>query len=102
MDFSTFDDLVLYSDEEIKLILRNVDAKVLAKVLTASSEDIQNKIFKNLSEVALKEIKDDMNYMGPASPMDELVLEFKGEIIDIINELFPGPLIDDAGPDEWA
>ena len=102
MRLDDFDDIVVYSDENVKKILREVDAKFLAKVLTASSDAIQNKIFSNLSETALEEIKSEMEYMGPSSPYDELVIELKADIIDIINGLFPAPLLDDAGSDEWA
>ena len=103
MQIRTFEEILDFSDEAIKLILRNVDAKFLAKALTASSEKLKEKIFRNLSEAALKDIKEQMDYMGPSSPIDEFVLEVQCQIRDVVNELFPSRLlIDDAGPDEWA
>ena len=102
MQIRTFEEIINFSDDAIKLILKKIDPCFLAKALTASSEELKEKFFKNLSEPALIDIKEQINYMGPASPIDEVVLEMQGLIRDTVNELFPGPLIEDSGPDEWA
>jgi len=102
MYISTFEEILDLPDDAIKEIMTIVDTVFMAKALTASSEALKEKILKNICEEVAKKMKEDMNQMGPASPIDEFVLYHQMSIKDIINDMHKAPLAEDAGPDEWA
>lgn len=60
-----FDDLILVDDRGIQQVLKEVDGKQLALALKTANEELQEKIFKNMSKRAVEGIKEDMEYMGP-------------------------------------
>lgn len=60
-----FEDIVLLDDRSIQMVLKDVDQKDLSLALRASSEDVKNKIFSNLSQRAGESIREDMEFMGP-------------------------------------
>ena len=102
MAINKLEEILDFFDGDIQKIMLNVDSVFMAKVLTASSEELQNKIFKNISESAVIQMKDDMKYMGVSQPDDEYIVELKDDMVKIINRLFPDHLKCDAGKDEWA
>lgn len=61
----TFDDLAKLDDRAIQEILREVDIKLLAKSLRAASEEVQQKIFGNMSQRAAEVLREDMEALGP-------------------------------------
>ncbi len=61
----TFDDLILVDDSGIQKALREVEQKELALALKTASQELTDKIFKNMSERAREMIKEEMDYMGP-------------------------------------
>ena len=61
----TFDDLIYVDDSGIQKALREIEQKDLALALKSSSEEVSEKVFRNMSERAREMIKEEMEYMGP-------------------------------------
>lgn len=60
-----FDDLILLDDRSVQRLLKEVETKDLAIALKATSDDVKNKIFTNVSERVTVLIKEEMEFMGP-------------------------------------
>lgn len=60
-----FEDITLIDDRGIQQVLREVDNKELALALKMASEELKEKIFRNMSKRAAEGIQEDMEYMGP-------------------------------------
>jgi flagellar motor switch protein FliG len=80
-----FEDILLVNDKGIQQVLKEVDQDELAMALKAASEDVKNKIFKNMSERAANLIKEDMEYMGPTRLSD--VEAAQQRIVDVVRRL---------------
>jgi len=65
-----FDDIAKLTDREIQMILREVDTKDLAVALKGGSEELQNRIFGNVSERVGTMIKEEMEFSGPVRMSD--------------------------------
>ena len=76
-----FEDILKVDDKGIQQILKEIDNEELALALKTASPDLQNKIFKNMSERAATLIKEDMQYMGPVRVSD--VEQCQQRIVDI-------------------
>jgi len=61
----TFDDLTRIDDRGIQAILREVDNQTLTLALKTASEEVKQKIFRNVSQRAAQMIRDDLATMGP-------------------------------------
>lgn len=60
-----FDDLVAVPDVGIREILKEVDNKDLVVALKTASEELKNKIFRNLSKRAAQILEEDLSVLGP-------------------------------------
>jgi flagellar motor switch protein FliG len=80
-----FEDIVSIDDRGIQQILKEVDNKELAMALKTASEDVKNKIFKNMSKRASEAIREEMEYMGPVRLRQ--VEEAQQRIVAIIRKL---------------
>jgi flagellar motor switch protein FliG len=60
-----FDNLITIEDRSIQLILREVQSESLIVALKGASEEIRNKIFKNMSQRASETLKEDLDAKGP-------------------------------------
>ncbi|HHY47670.1 MAG TPA: flagellar motor switch protein FliG [Firmicutes bacterium] len=80
-----FEDIALLDDRTIQIILRDIDMKDLALALKAAGEEVQNRIFKNMSERAATMLKEDMEFMGPVRL--RLVEEAQQRIVNMIRRL---------------
>lgn len=60
-----FEDIVQLDDRAVQSILKEVDVKELATALKGVSQEVQEKIFGNMSERAMNMLKEDMEFMGP-------------------------------------
>lgn len=80
-----FEDVLKVDDKGIQAILKEVDNDELGLALKTASTDLQNKIFKNMSERAAALIKEDMQYMGPVRVSD--VEAAQQRIVDIVRRL---------------
>lgn len=61
----TFEDLVYVDDGGIQKALREIDSKDLAMALKGATEEVKEKIFRNMSERARGMIQEEMEFMGP-------------------------------------
>ncbi|MEW5774880.1 MAG: flagellar motor switch protein FliG [Thermodesulfobacteriota bacterium] len=60
-----FEDIRALDDRSIRELLKEVSNEDLTKALKGSTEDLQEKFFKNLSERAATMIREDLEIMGP-------------------------------------
>ncbi|GHT87422.1 hypothetical protein FACS1894137_14720 [Spirochaetia bacterium] len=70
-----FEDLIKLDDRMIQKILRETDSSHLAVALQDSGEELQEKIFRNMSRRAALMIKEDMEFMGPVNQEDSVMMK---------------------------
>jgi flagellar motor switch protein FliG len=87
-----FEDIILVDDRGVQKLLRKVETMELAIALKAASEEVREKIFKNMSSRAGEMLKEEIEDMGPVR-MKEVEdsqqnitnhiqeMEIKGELI---------------------
>ncbi len=80
-----FEDILKLDDRSIQLVLREVDTRDLAVALKGASEEVKEKIFKNMSKRAAQLLKDELEFMGPVRVKD--VEDAQQKIINIIRRL---------------
>lgn len=80
-----FEDIVTLDDNSIRRVLREVDMRDLALALKAASEEVANRIYRNLSKRAAEMLKEDIEYMGPTRLRD--VEEAQQRIVQVIRRL---------------
>ena len=80
-----FEDLVTLDDRSIQRVLKEVDMRDLALALKTASQEVTNRIFKNISSRARDMIKEDMSLMGPVRLRD--VEEAQQKIVNNIRQL---------------
>ena len=80
-----FEDLVLLDDKSIQRVMREVDTKDLSLALKASTEDVKETVFRNMSERAASMIKEELDFMGPVRLKD--VEESQLKIVEVIRSL---------------
>lgn len=87
-----FEDLVLVDDRGFQKLLRKIETSELAIALKAATEDVKEKVFRNMSERAGEMLKEEMEDMGPVrmkevsdaqQKITSLIqdMEIKGEVI---------------------
>jgi len=81
----TFDDIILLDDRSMQRVLREVDMRDLALALKAASDEVKEKIFKNISQRAGQTLKEDMEFMGPVRLRD--VEEAQQKIVNVTRKL---------------
>ena len=80
-----FDDIANLTDREIQMILREVDTKDLAVALKGGSEEIQERIFGNVSERVGTMLKEEMQFSGPVRMSD--VEEVQLRVVQTVRQL---------------
>jgi flagellar motor switch protein FliG len=80
-----FEDILLVNDKGIQSVLKEIDNEVLSLALKTASDDLKQKIFKNMSERAAQLIAEDMQYMGPVRVSD--VESAQQKIVDVVRRL---------------
>ncbi len=80
-----FEDILLVNDKGIQSVLKEIDNDELALALKTASDELKEKIFKNMSERAAELIKEDMEYMGPVRVSD--VEAAQQRIVDVVRRL---------------
>ena len=80
-----FEDVILVNDKGIQAVLREIDNDELSLSLKTASEDLMEKIFRNMSERAVELVKEDMEYMGPVRISD--VEAAQQRIVDVVRRL---------------
>jgi len=65
-----FEDLINVDDRSIMAILKEVEVETLKMALKTASEELKERIFKNMSERASQMMKEDLEVMGPVRLRD--------------------------------
>ena len=80
-----FEDIVMISDQGIQQVLRQVDTDDVALALKTASDEVEEKIFNNMSDRASEMLQEDIEYMGPVRLRE--VEEAQQRIVNVIREL---------------
>ncbi|HLA63014.1 MAG TPA: flagellar motor switch protein FliG [Rhodothermales bacterium] len=80
-----FDDLVFLDGRDLQKVLASVDARDLALALKAAPEDLQKKVFQNVSERAGQSIRDETALLGSVRVSE--VDEAQGRVLEAAQEL---------------
>jgi len=80
-----FEDILLVNDKGIQAVLKEVDNDEVALALKTASEELQQKIFTNMSERAASLIREEMEYMGPVRVSD--VEAAQQRVVDVVRRL---------------
>ncbi|MBI5106273.1 MAG: flagellar motor switch protein FliG [Solirubrobacterales bacterium] len=81
----TFDDIIVLSDRDIQLLLREVDQKDLALALRGVGEDVKDIIFRNMSSRGSEMLKEDLETSQPQRRA--VVEEAQGRIVAAVRRL---------------
>ncbi|HOO30836.1 MAG TPA: flagellar motor switch protein FliG, partial [Bacillota bacterium] len=60
-----FEDIVFMEDRYVQMIIREIDSKDLALALKAASDEVKDKIMRNMSERAATMLQEELEYLGP-------------------------------------
>lgn len=80
-----FENLTQLDDRSLQRVMREVDSKDLALALRGASEDLKEKVFRNLSTRAASMIKEEMALSGPVRVRQ--VEESQQRIVTIVRRL---------------
>ena len=80
-----FEDILLVDDRGVQKLLRKVETMELAIALKAASEEVKDKIFKNMSQRAGEMLKEEIEDMGPVRMKE--VTDAQQNIADIIQRM---------------
>ena len=80
-----FDDIVLVDDRGLQKVLRSVESQELAVALKASTDEVKEKIFRNMSERAGQILKEEMEVSGAVRIKD--VTDAQQKITKIIQDM---------------
>jgi flagellar motor switch protein FliG len=87
-----FEDLVLVDDRGFQKVLRRVETAELAMALKAASQEVKDKVFRNMSSRAGEMLNEEISNMGPVRMKD--VSDAQQKITLIIQEMeFKGELL---------
>lgn len=95
-----FEDIIGIDDRGIQLILREIQSESLIVALKGSSEELREKIFKNMSQRAAEMLREDLEAKGPVR-VSEVETEQK-EILKIVRRLSDEGQISLGGKGEEA
>ena len=80
-----FEDVISLDDASIQRVVREVDTKDLALALKGSSEEVKNRVLRNISKRAAEMLREEMDYMGPVRLRE--VEDAQQKIVAIIRSL---------------
>jgi len=81
-----FEDIIYLDDRAVQRFLREVDmSKDLPLALKAASDEVKEKVYKNLSSRAVETLKESIDYLGPVRMRD--VEDAQQRIVAIIRRL---------------
>jgi len=81
----TFETILGLDDRSLQRVIREVDSQDLAKAMKNENEEVQGRIFRNMSLRASAMLKEDIEFMGPIRMID--VKESQERIIQAIRHL---------------
>lgn len=80
-----FEDILLVNDRGIQAVLKEIDNDELALAMKTASNELKDKIFRNMSERAASLIGEEMEFMGPVRVSD--VESAQQRIVDVVRRL---------------
>lgn len=80
-----FEDINILDDMAVRRILREIETKELAKALKGASDELLNRIFRNMSQRAGEMLKEEMEFLGPIRLRE--VEESQQNIVRVIRRL---------------
>ena len=83
-----FEDLLKFSDRDIQTVLKNVETSQWALALKGASEELAQKIMRNMSARAAETLKEEMEYLGPVKR--SAVEQMQQQVVDVIRRLEDG------------
>jgi len=81
----TFEDIFKLDDRAIQSIMREVSNDTLTLAMKTSTDDVKDRIFRNISSRAAEMIKEDLEVMGPVRLSD--VEKAQSEIIKVVRKM---------------
>jgi flagellar motor switch protein FliG len=91
-----FDDIAMLDDRAVQQVLKSIETMDLAFALYSSPEEIQDLIFRNLSERARDSLKEEIDYLQSPKPAE--MKAAKGRIVAVVRELEESGAIDIERP----
>lgn len=96
-----FDDIALLDDKAIREVLKSVDKKDLTVALKGTSQELQDQFFRNMSERAGENLREEMDLAGPVKLKD--VEEAQKNIVETVKKLEEDEVISiSTGDDEYV
>ncbi|RIK87962.1 MAG: flagellar motor switch protein FliG [Planctomycetota bacterium] len=80
-----FEDLARFTDKDMQIVLKNVETSQWATALKGSSNELKEKVFKNMSSRAADLLREEMGYLGAVKL--SVVEQKQQEIVDVIRRL---------------
>ncbi|MCF7936822.1 MAG: flagellar motor switch protein FliG [Synergistales bacterium] len=80
-----FEDIIGLEDRSLQRVLREIDMKDLSLGLKGATEELKEKLFKNMSKRAADMLREDMEFMGPVRVRD--VEEAQQKIVNAVRAL---------------
>jgi flagellar motor switch protein FliG len=80
-----FEDINKLGDREIQTLLKNVESTQWAMALKGASEELKEKILRNMSKRAADLLREEMEYLGPVRLSN--VEQTQQQIVDIVRRL---------------
>jgi len=81
----TFEDIFALDDRSVQSVMREVSNDTLTLAIKASTDEVKEKVFRNISARAADMIKEDIEVMGPVRLSD--VEKAQTEIIKIVRKM---------------
>ncbi len=80
-----FEDLARFTDKDMQMVLKNVETSQWATALKGASNELKEKVFKNMSSRAGDLLREEISYLGAVKL--SVVEQKQQEIVDIIRRL---------------
>jgi flagellar motor switch protein FliG len=80
-----FEDIGKLGNREIQTLLKNVESSQWAMALKGASEDLKEKVLKNMSKRAADLLREEMEYLGPVRLSN--VEQMQQQIVDVVRRL---------------
>ncbi len=93
-----FEDLTKLGDRDIQSLLKNVESSQWAMALKGASEELKEKVLKNMSKRAADLLREEMEYLGPVRL--SVVEQTQQQIVDVVRRLEDAGEITTHGDEE--
>ncbi len=93
-----FEDIGKFSDKDMQSVLKNVENSQWALALKGASNELKEKVFKNMSQRAGETLREEMEYLGAVKV--SAVEAKQQEIVDVIRRLEDAGELDLSANDE--